>query len=145
MKKFVLVITVILSLISVSAYATKTPITENEKITNIINECYPDLKDYYEAGVLAVESLTEERLFDGSTEYDIKYRFVRSLYEEDEIVAVLKEKYPAVYKMNEIGLVKDVSVYKFVDEVTGEIINGIIFNRNEERFRIPRPGMWARK
>lgn len=147
MKKFVLVITIMLSLISVSAFAAKEPVIEEEKISEIINECYPDLKDYYEAGVLSIESLTEQFLADGSTEYDIKYKFINNYYEGEELTDVLKEQYPDLYAMNEAGLVKDVSIYKFVDKATGKIFNYVAYNRNNEAFRDRRPAFrpWFRR
>ena len=141
MKKFVLIITIMLSLISVSAYAMKEQVVKPEKVSAIINECYPGLKDYYEAGVLSIESLTEQTLGDGSTEYDIRYKFIKNYYEGEELTKVLKEQYPDLYAMNQAGLVKDVSIYKFVDKNTGKILNYVAYNRGERNQR-PRPMPW---
>lgn len=130
MKKFVLVITIMLSLISVSAYASKESVVESKEVSEIINECYPNLKDYYEAGVLSIESLTRQTLGDGSTEYDIRYKFVNNYYEGEELTKVLKEQYPDLYMMSKAGLVKDVSIYRFVDRATGKILNYVAYNRS---------------
>ena len=130
MKKFVLVITIMLSLISVSAYASKESVVESREVSEIINECYPNLKDYYEAGVLSIESLTRQTLGDGSTEYDIKYKFVNNYYEGEELTKVLKEQYPDLYTMSKAGLVKDISIYRFVDKATGKILNYVAYNRS---------------
>ena len=72
-----------------------------------------------------------ETLPDGTTEYNIKYRFVRNVYEGDEKVKVLKECYPDIYALARAGLVKDVLVYKFVDQNTGQIFNQIAYNWSE--------------
>lgn len=119
----------IATVFSTSAFAAPEAITDNEKTSEIINECYPGLKAYYETGVMSIESLTEETLADGSTKYDIKYKFVRNFYDQSEIDDVLKEQYPDIYMMNKIGLVKDISICRFVDKATGNILTNVAYNR----------------
>ena len=126
MKKFATII--VLMFASVLAFAMREPVSEPEKISMVINDYYPGLKDYYEAGVIDIASLTEENLPDGTMEYNIKYRFIRNVYEGAEKVRVLKECYPDIYVMARAGLVKDVLVYKFVDQNTGRIFNQIAYN-----------------
>ena len=118
------------TLFGATAFAAKTPITDEEKISEIISDYYPNLKDYYEAGVISLAFLNEETLLDGSTEYNIRYKFVNSFYKEDELDGVLKEKYPQVYAMKRMGLVKDVFAYRFVDRETGEIHTNVGYTRN---------------
>lgn len=127
MKKLVSIIAIALAF-TFSAHAAKEPIVENEKISTVIDEFYPGLKDYYEAGVLNIDSLTEETLADGTVEYNIRYNFTRSMYEGEELTQVLKEKYPDIYALRRAGLIKDVVVYKFVDKNTGLIFDKVLYN-----------------
>jgi len=129
MKKIATIIALMFA--SVLAFAMREPVNEPEKISEVINDYYPGLRDYYEAGVIDVASLTEEMLADGTKEYSIKYRFVRNIYEGPEKVKVLKECYPDIYALARAGLVKDVVVYKFVDQNTGRIFNQIAYNWSE--------------
>ena len=131
MKKLATIITIVLMFVSASAFASREPLVEVEKISEVINEYYPDLKDYYEAGVSDVASLTSETLADGTMEYNIRYRFIRNFYEGEELTKVLKEQYPDIYALKRAGLVKDVVVYKFVDKNTGQIFNQIAYNWSE--------------
>ena len=131
MKKISLLAAIaIATIFSSSAFAAPEAITDNEKTSEIINECYPGLKAYYETGLMSIESLTEETLADGSTKYDIKYKFVRNFYDQSEIDDVLKEQYPDIYTMSKIGLLKDIAVYRFVDKDTGDILTNVAYNRN---------------
>ena len=140
MKRFI--IAALCMLFAVAAFAMKEQVTDEEKISEVITNYYPNLKDYYEAGVISLAYLTEETLIDGSTEYNIRYKFVNSFYTEDEIDGVLKEKYPQVYNLKRMGLVKNVYAYKFVDGETGEIKTNVGYTRNipERRWsrRFPR-------
>lgn len=129
MKKFATII--VLMFASIMAFAMREPVNEPERVSTVINDYYPALRDYYEAGVIDIASLTEEVLADGTTEYNIKYRFVRNVYEGAEKVKVLKECYPDIYALARAGLVKDVLVYKFVDQNTGQIFNQIAYNWSE--------------
>jgi uncharacterized membrane protein len=137
MKRFI--IAALCMLFTVAAFAMKEPVTDEEKISEVITNYYPNLKDYYEAGVISLAYLTEETLLDGSTEYNIRYKFVKSFYGEDEIDGVLKEKYPQVYNLKRMGLVKNVYVYKFVDGETGEIRTNVGYERVT-----PRRGFFGR-
>ena len=139
MKKFVLVIGIMLSLISTSAYAAKESIVKEEVISSVIDECYPNLKVYYEAGLLNIKSLTVETLLDGSTEYDIRYNFTKSFCKSEEAEKILKEEYPILYRLNEDGFIKDVMVYKYVDKTTGEILSQPVFNKGDREIKFPRP------
>lgn len=128
MKKIIILAASICALSATAAFAAQVNITDNEKINQVISEYYPDLKDYYEAGVMSVESLKEETLADGSTEYDITYKFVKNYYDQDEIDDVLREQFPDVYGMSKIGLIKDISVYRFVNKATGTILTNVAYN-----------------
>ena len=131
MKKISLLAAIaIATVFSTNAFAARETITDSEKISEIINECYPDLKAYYDSGVMSIESLQEETLGDGCTQYDLKYKFVRSILDQSEIDDVLKEQYPEVYMMNKTGLLKDLSVCRFVDKTTGDILTNVTYNRN---------------
>ena len=136
----------IASIFAVSAHAAQETVTDGEKISEIINDCYPELRDYYDAGVMNVESLKEQTLADGSTEYDIKYKFVKNYYAQDEIDEVLKEQFPDVYQMSKAGLLKDISIYKFVDKATGKILTNVAYNSTRpQREPAPRFGRWFRR
>lgn len=129
MKKIsLLAALVIASFFAASAYAGQETITDGEKISGIINDYYPELKDYYEAGVMSIESLKEQTLGDGSTEYGIKYKFVKNYYDQAEIDKVLKEQFPDIYRMSKAGILKDISIYRFVDKNTGKILTNVAYN-----------------
>ena len=147
MKKISLLAAIaIASFFAASAYAGQKTITDDEKISEVINDCYPELSDYYNAGVLSIESFTEETLADGSTEYDIRYKFVKNYYGQDEIDEVLKEQYPDIYGMSKAGLLKDISIYRFVDKTTGQILTNVAYNSTvPQREPAPRRGMWFRR
>jgi hypothetical protein len=130
MKKIMIIAALFCTMFTTNAFAMKEPVTDEEKISEVIANYYPNLKDYYEAGVISLAYLTEETLFDGSTEYNIRYKFVNSFYKEGEVDGVLKEKYPQVYAMKRMGLVKDVFAYRFVDRETGEIHTNVGYTRN---------------
>lgn len=140
MKRFVIIAALFCTLFGTAAFAAKENITDSEKITKVINDYYPGLKDYYGAGVVSVESLQEQTLADGSTEYNIKYKFVKNYYEQSEIDEVLKEQYPDIYAMKRMGVIKDVSVYRFVDKNTGKILTNVAYNRNTPRWQRNRFG-----
>ena len=146
MKKISLLAAIaIATLFANNAFAARETITDSEKISEIINECYTDLKDYYDTGVMSIESLLEETLSDGSTQYDIKYKFVKNYYDQSEIDDVLKEQYPDIYMMSKTGLLKDISIYRFVDKATGNILTNVAYNRNvPQRDPAPRFGNWFR-
>ena len=139
MKKIITIAALFCTLFGATAFAAKTPITDEERISEIISDYYPNLKDYYEAGVISLAFLNEETLLDGSTEYNIRYKFVNSFYGEDELDTVLKEKYPQVYNLKRMGLVKDVFAYRFVDRETGEIHTNVGYERVT-----PRRGFFGR-
>ena len=147
MKKISLLAAIaIASFFATSANAAQETITDSEKISGIINECYPELKDYYDAGVMSIESLTEETLGDGSTKYDIKYKFVKNYYAQSEIDDVLKEQYPDIYMMSKAGLLKDISIYRFVDKATGNLLTNVAYNSTvPQREAAPRFGGWFRR
>lgn len=146
MKKISLLAAIaIATVFSTSAFAARETITDSEKTSEIINECYPELKAYYDTGVMSIESLTEETLGDGSTKYDIKYKFVKNYYDQSEIDDVLKEQYPDIYMMSKAGLLKDISIYRFVDKATGNILTNVAYNSNApQREAAPRFRNWFR-
>ena len=134
MKKISLLAAIaIATIFTTNAFASRETITDSKKISEIINECYPDLKAYYDSGVMSIESLQEETLADGCTQYDIKYKFVRNFYDQSEIDDVLKEQYPDIYMMSKTGLLKDVSICRYVDKATGNILTNVAYNRTAPR------------
>lgn len=133
MKKIMIIAALFCTLFSTTVFAAKEQITDEQKISRVITNYYPNLKNYYEAGVIEIESLQEETLFDGSTKYDIKYKFVNNYYGNDEIDKALKERYPDVYAMKTKGVIKDVSAFRYVDKETGEILTKVAYNKNMPR------------
>ena len=146
MKKIILLAATFCAFFGTSAFAAQETITNDENISKVINECYPGLKDYYEAGVMSVESLQQQTLADGSTEYDIKYKFVKNYYDQGEIEEVLREQYPDIYGMSKAGIIKDISIYRFVDKGTGKILTNVAYNSTHpQQDRAPRFGRWFRR
>ena len=133
MKKIVLLAALFCTLFCAQAFAEKRNITDSEEIAKVIGEYYPNLDAYYAAGVIDVDSLYEETLSDGSTKYDIKYKFRKNYYGQDEIDGVLKNEFPDVYAMKAHGVIKDVSVYRFVEKNTGKVLTNVAYNRNTDR------------
>ena len=128
MKKLVSILAIAL-VFAVSAQAAREPIVENEKISEVITNYYPNIAEYYGEGLIKVDALTEDTLADGSTEYNIKYHFTRYQYTGEELNQVLKEKYQDIYRLKLFGIVKDVAVIKYVDKETGIIIEHVYYNR----------------
>ena len=146
MKKIILLAATFCAFFGTAAFAAQETITNDEIISKVINECYPGLKDYYEAGVMSVESLQEQTLADGSTEYDIKYKFVKNYYDQGEIEEILREQYPDIYGMSKAGIIKDISIYRFVDKGTGKILTNVAYNSTRpQQDRAPRFGRWFRR
>ena len=130
MKKIMIIAALFCTLFSSTVFAAKEQITDEQEILKVLGDYYPTLKNYYEAGVIEIESLQEETLADGETKYDIKYKLVKNYYDESEIDNVLKEQYPDIYAMKRMGVIKDVSIYKFVYQGTGDILTNVAYNRN---------------
>lgn len=129
MKKiFLLIATAIALFFSTSANAAKEPVTDAEKIQHIITDYYPNLKSYYDAGVMSIVFLNEETLGDGSTEYNIRYKFSNEYYQESEIAGLLEREYPNEFILYKAGLLKDVSAFKYVDKETGNIETHLSYN-----------------
>ena len=146
MKKIILLAATFCAFFGTAAFAAQETITNDENISKVINECYHGLKDYYEAGVMSVESLQQQTLADGSTEYDIKYKFVKNYYDQGEIEEVLREQYPDIYGMSKAGIIKDISIYRFVDKGTGKILTNVAYNSTRsQQDRAPRFGRWFRR
>ena len=128
MKKIALLLTVVFSLFASNAFAMRETVTDTEKISYVISEYYPSLAQYYEEGLIQVASLTEETLLDGDTEYNVRYRFVNVYCQGKELDDVLVKKYPNEYILYKAGMIKDVSVIKYVDRDTGEIETHLAYN-----------------
>lgn len=129
MKKIALFIVMMFASLSLG-FAMKEPVVDEAEVEKVIVEAYPHLVDYYEAGVVEVESMTEETLIDGSREYNIRYKFVNSYYDASELDGVLKKEYPWLYRMNEMGIVKVVCAFRYVDKESGEIKTHVAYKRN---------------
>lgn len=127
MKKIALLFVALLGF-AVSSFAMRETVTDTEKISYVISEFYPNLAQYYEEGLVQVASLTEETLADGETEYNVRYRFIKSYYKEDEIEGLLKEKYPNEYILYRGKLIKDVCAFKYVDKETGNVETFLGYN-----------------
>lgn len=130
MKRFIILAAMFCTLFGTTAFAAKESITDEKKVSEILANYYPTLKSYYDAGVIEIESLQEETLADGETKYDIKYKLVKNYYDESEIDGVLKEQYPDIYAMKRMGIIKDVSIFKFVYQDTGDILTNVAYNKN---------------
>ena len=136
MKKLLSVIAIAMAF-AFTAFAGNYPIVNEEEISEVITNYYPNLSDYYGQGVIKVDALTEDTLADGSTEYNIKYHFVRYQYTGEEFTNVLKEKYYDLYRLSQHGLVKDIVIMKYVNKDTGEIEDHIYYTmvwRPRQRF-----------
>ena len=142
MKKFYLLMAALVGLVVVSCgtakYTSQETITDEAKVSQIINEYYPKLQEYLDAGVVQVASVKEQTLADGETQYDVKYKFINNYYEEEELTALLKDRYPDIYWGQKVGRVKDVVAYKFVDD-KGNIATNVSYNNVR-----PRPFGWLR-
>lgn len=103
------------------------------KLYEVLAEYCPELKAYVDAGVVSIESVVEEDLFDGDVRYDIRYRYVRNFYEGEELADVLREAYPEVYGMWRTGVIKDVVAYSYVDRESGEIVTGVAYRQPRRR------------
>ena len=77
MKKIILLAAIMFATIGV-AYATPEKINDKEKISKVITDYFPALKESYDNGTLYIDTLDEETLADGSTQYHIRYKFVKS-------------------------------------------------------------------
>ena len=119
-------------------YTSQETITDEAKVSQIINEYYPKLQEYLDAGVVQVASVKEQTLADGETQYDVKYKFINNYYGEEELTALLKDRYPDIYWGQKVGRVKDVVAYKFVDD-KGNIATNVSYNNVR-----PRPFGWLR-
>ena len=129
MKKF-FIIAALFAALAFTAKAEPETINDVEEIEFVIDNYYPHLTKYKEAGVLDVVYLNEESLYDGSTEYNIRYKFVNHYCTGEEMDNILKERRPDVYVLNNAGLLKDVCVIKYVDKNTGNIDVKVSYNWN---------------
>ena len=143
MKKMILAIAIAFATIF-TANAAKEPVTDEFKVIEVIEDYYPHLMNYFSEGVLEIASLTEDELLDGSTEYNLKYRFVPYHLTEDELNVLLKSDYTNLYYMKRFGLIKDVSAIRFVDKNTGEVLTKVSYNNVERDFRHGRRAFWRR-
>ena len=135
MKKLIIIAVMFCTLFGFNAFAAKEPVTDKQEMAQIINDYYPHLSNYYEEGVITVPSISEETLLDGSTEYNVKYKFVNNYCDEQETNEILKEKYPRLYGLKKMGLIKNVIAIKYADRETGEILTNVVYNRNTARMR----------
>lgn len=130
MKNLFFIAAIFCTLLCGTAFASDGTIRDEKEISEIISNYYQGLKDYYDSGLIRVESLNETTLFDGSKEYKIKYKYVKNFYDQSEIDGVLMKEFPRLYSLKKMGLVKDVCVYRYVDKETGEIRTDTAYNRN---------------
>lgn len=137
MKKIIILAALFCTLFSTTAFAEREPVTDVEKISQVINDYYPGLSGFYEDGLINVQYLMEETLADGSTEYNIRYCFVKKYYDQTEADKILKEKYPYLYAMKRMGFIKDVGVYRIVNKDTKEIVTNVEYKRAERRMHRP--------
>ena len=127
MKHIALLLTALFAF-TFNTFAMRETVTDSEKISYVISEFYPNLAQYYDEGLIQVASLTEETLADGETEYNIRYKFVNAYCEGKELDDVLVKSYPNEYILYKAGMIKDVSVFKYVDRETGEIETHLSYN-----------------
>lgn len=131
MKKIYLILVMVVALLVASCgtakYTSQAVVTDQAKIEQVINDYYPALKEYQDEGVIQIASVKEQTLADGETQYDVRYKFIENYYEGEDLINLLKEKYPDVYRMYMVGMVKDVQAYKFVDD-KGNVVNNVSYN-----------------
>ena len=129
MKKMILAMAMAFAAIF-SANAMRTPINDEEKVIDVIQDYYPHLLNYFADGVMEIGSLTEEILADGETEYNIRYKFVNYRLNDGELNSLLKAKYPEIFYGRQFGFLKDVTAIRYVDKETGEIKTKVVYNKN---------------
>ncbi len=127
MKTIKLLMLTIISFIIVSCASTANltyqRIDNEENIAYVLSTYYPQLYQYYDEGVLKVNSIKEVVLENNIIDYKIKYKFVRRYYYNDyaEMAIILKEHFPELYDMYTKGIIEINSIYKYVDRDTGRI------------------------
>ena len=136
MKKMILAMAMAFAAIF-SANAMRTPINDEEKVIEVIQDYYPHLINYFAEGVMEIGSLTEEILADGETEYNIRYKFVNYRLNDGELNSLLKTKYPEIFYGRQFGFLKDVTAIRYVDKETGEIKTKVVYNKNDRPRRRP--------
>ena len=136
MKKMILAMAMAFAAIF-SANAMRTPINDEEKVIEVIQDYYPHLLNYFAEGVMEIGSLTEEILADGETEYNIRYKFVNYRLNDGELNSLLKTKYPEIFYGRQFGFLKDVTAIRYVDKETGEIKTKVVYNKNDRPRRRP--------
>ena len=136
MKKMILAMAMAFAAIF-SANAMRTPINDEEKVIEVIQDYYPHLINYFAEGVMEIGSLTEEILADGETEYNIRYRFVNYRLNDGELNSLLKTKYPEIFYGRQFGFLKDITAIRYVDKETGEIKTKVVYNKNDRPRRRP--------
>ena len=67
MKKIIILAALFCTLFSTAAFAEREPVTDVEKVSQIISDYYPGISGFYEDGLINVQYLMEETLADGST------------------------------------------------------------------------------
>lgn len=117
MKKFfafIIGLLLVVTSCSASRYVSLNDPEVEFSATEILYNRYPELVNYYEAGVLKITALREIRTEMGY-DYKLKYRFVKRHLEYAERMEVLKELYPELYTMYVNGTIEITSMYKYVD------------------------------
>ena len=103
MKTIKLLMLTIISFIIVSCASTASltyqRIDNEENIAYVLSTYYPQLYQYYDEGVLKVNSIKEVILEDNIIDYKIKYKFVRRYYYHDyaEMASILKDHFPELF------------------------------------------------
>lgn len=133
MKKVLAVIVALLFVVTscgTSHYVSQRTVLEMDEISYVLYNYYPQLHEYYMEGVLAVTSLKEATLADGTKDYKVKYRFIKYHYPNfNDRMDALREYYPEIYDMYVSGVIELTSFYKYVDRNTGLIRHHVSFRR----------------
>lgn len=142
MRKLITIILAMLLLMSCASQrqAVISDGDRDSQTLQILSENYPELVYYYNENVLDIRSIRVVELPDGSAGYKVKYRFKRYYYQGYvERMDCLKLYFPELYNMYCMGLVSIYTMYKYVDERTGQIGHYVAYLRGSSYFYEAQP------
>ena len=119
MKKFILILSNILLLVSCGASKNLIDLTRDIKNPTeqrlVLFENYPQLYVYYTHGLMDISSMREFRLADGSRDWKLKYKLKkRYITDYSEQMNVLKANFPEVYNLYSSGRASIDNIYEYV-------------------------------
>lgn len=137
MRKLITIILAVLLLMSCASQrqAVISDGGRDSQTLQILSERYPELVYYYNENVLDVRSIRAVELSDGSIDYKVRYRFKRYYYQGYvERMECLRTYFPELYNMYCMGFVSIYTMYKYVDERTGQIGHHVAYLRGNSYF-----------